>query len=87
MSSVYWNNAEARASTSIIPLKACPLTTRNGIIISETDRSGNTYTLTLTFNPLQVQHQGNYTCRGVLPKDMDELTVMNNSYVNFEGGT
>ena len=75
-------------SGSIIPtmvwLQSAPLTTGNGITISERDRSGNTYTLTLTFNPLQVQHQGNYTCHGVLRKDIDELTVMNNSYVNVE---
>ena len=76
-------------SETVIPtmvwLQSAPLTTGNGITISETIRSGNTYTQTLTFNPLQVQHQGNYTCRGVLQKDMNELTVMNNSYVNVEG--
>ena len=76
-------------SESVIPtmawLQSAPLTTGNGITISETVRSGSTYTLTLTFNPLQVQQQGNYMCRGVLRKDMNELTVMNNTYVNVEG--
>ena len=65
-------------------LQSAPLTTGNGITIAETFQSGNTSTLTLTFHPLQVKHQGDYTCHGVLQKDMSEVTVMNNSYVNVE---
>lgn len=64
--------------------QSAPLTNGNGITIAETVRSGNTSTLTLTFNPLQVKHRGDYTCHGVLQKDMSEVTVMNNSYVNVE---
>ena len=56
-----------------------------GTTISETVQSGNTNTLTLTFHPLQVKNQGLYTCRGVLWNGTNELTVMNNTYVNVEG--
>ena len=35
----------------------------SGAIVSDVTNSGNTYTSTLQFSPLQVSHAGMYTCR------------------------
>ena len=56
------------------------LTSGDGIEINGPVRLGNTSILTLKFHPLHAQQKGNYTCLGLLQRDMN-ITLKSNVIV------
>ena len=67
----------------IKPARVAPLTSGDGIEINGPVRLGNISTLTLKFHPLHAQQKGNYTCLGLLQRDMN-ITVKSNHYVDIK---
>jgi len=67
----------------IKPAPVALLTSGDGIEINGPVRLGNISTLTLKFHPLHAQQKGNYTCLGLLQRDMN-ITLKSNYYVDVK---